>query len=161
MHYIFETEHQFRYLCEYLANKNSHYGSRFNYASCELWLCQEACQIINFGDRNYHLNPEIPFFCYNEDKKRDLSFYTIDDKGEPKLISHIEVKLIYPTSISDKTSKIKELVDKLMNAKNANSIKSGWIFLIWTNNYKEDCEKFFTDTSTLIDSVQASNEISI
>lgn len=160
MRYLFDTEHQFKYLCEYLADNNSHYGSRFNYASCELWLCQEACQIINFGSRNYHLNTEIPFFCYNEDNKRDLSFYTFDGQNYSTLISHIEVKLIYPTYNSKKSNKIKELYNKLVINNNDNITTAAWVFLVWTDYYeaKEDCEQFFSSSLSLIESY---NDISI
>lgn len=137
----------FERVCCYFSEKKEWYSKRFSYSACELWLCVEACNILNFDHEKAFCLEEERKYCFNEDAKRDLTIYnTFTDE----VISHIEVKLLYPSySLSKSNKKIQEVFDKFKNNKaNDECNLSGWFFLIWsslnTGSYITS-EKFFSD----------------
>ena len=123
----------FRSVCRFIKEREMWYATRFSYASCELWLCVEACNIINFDDEDMALSKK-DMFCYNEDNKRDLTIYK--NNTEEK-IAHIEVKLLYSGySYLKSRNKIDEVFDKFNKTfDNENeTLESGWIFMIWSSS---------------------------
>ncbi|KHS78711.1 MULTISPECIES: hypothetical protein [Pectobacterium] len=133
-------------VCDFLRDNQEWYLKRFGYAACELWLCSEICNILNF-DHNASLD-KLNKFCFNEIEKRDLTIYENTANGLAKMLSHIEVKLLYPAyQKSKKKGKLDELVKKL-SSDSEKLGKSGWIFMVWTSanagSYKESSD-FFND----------------
>lgn len=150
----------FERVCEYFSNHKKWYSKRFSYSACELWLCVEACNILNFDHEKAFSLSEDSKYCFNEDAKRDLTIYnTLNDE----VISHIEVKLLYPSySLSKSNMKIQEVFDKFKNKKaNEQCNLSGWFFLIWSSLNKGayiTSEKFFNDKVNQIKLMTDENE---
>lgn len=122
-------------VCDFIASKKEWYGKRFGYSACELWLCVEACNILNFdSDASFSNNKENKC-CFNEDGKRDLSIY--DDELNI-IANHIEVKVLYPSYGAKKSeNKIKEVFDKFNMSDSACSENlHGWFFLVWSSMNK-------------------------
>ena len=135
----------FKMACDFLVDNKEWYLKRFAYAACELWLCAEICNILNFDHASSFSTLASNKFCFNEDAKRDLTVYDSQTGG---VLSHIEVKLLYPGySLSKRASKITELFSKIEGNKQR-KVDSGWFFIIWisTNcrSYKTS-EAFFDD----------------
>ncbi|WKS82447.1 hypothetical protein ACSYAF_06635 [Edwardsiella tarda] len=84
-YYIFDRVHKL------FLRKQHEYASRFILSSCEQWLSAEICGLIN---DKYHDESHGRFFCYNEDAKRDITFYICDEHDSPEIKEHVEVKLI-------------------------------------------------------------------
>lgn len=122
----------FDFICAHFNGNPQRYASNFNFSACELWLCNEICNIANFELLN---RSDENLFLYNEDHKRDLSLYAHRSNGYDELLHHIEVKLIYPTTKSVSDNAIALLLNKLRSA-NPNNKNSGWIFLVWTSDHK-------------------------
>jgi len=142
----------FKGVCEFIKERQDWYSTRFSYASCELWLCVEACSILNFDHSILALTKDQDnMFCYNEDDKRDLTIYKSDTE---KQVAHIEAKLLYSGySYLRSRQKIDEVFDKfnktIDNEKNTNALKSGWIFMIWSSTKKgryKNPDDFFNDS---------------
>ncbi|MBN1576521.1 MAG: hypothetical protein JW913_08215 [Chitinispirillaceae bacterium] len=103
--------------------------------ACEHWLRSESSYALNFGEKRYFQlkNHE---YVYEENKKRDITFYNAYDK--PKRV--IEIKAIYPLdtfSIKDKW--LLPLKKQLLTPKKGeNGVRYvGLIFAIWLNDYKD------------------------
>ncbi|MBD2809523.1 hypothetical protein ID853_01150 [Xenorhabdus sp. Vera] len=138
-------EYLFRDVCHVLKNKQDKYIRAFNYASCEKWLCNELCQLIN-DDIFMGTGSEI--YCYDEVFKTDITVYkddgnyTVPKDDRDNLLINIEVKLLYPkTQILKKKGRIIELVnklDKLKKENNCNIKNEGWVFCIWTDYYMKN-----------------------
>lgn len=124
-----------RQVCDFIASKKEWYGKRFGYSACELWLCVEACNILNFDSDTSFANNKENKCCFNEDGKRDLSIY--DDELNI-IASHIEVKVLYPSYGHAKSkNKIKEVFDKFnMDDSPCSENLHGWFFLIWSSMNK-------------------------
>lgn len=114
--------------------KQHEYASRFILSSCEQWLSAEMCGLIN---DKYHEMSLGRFFCYNEDAKRDITFYVCNENNSPKIKGHAEVKLIYPLHTSKRKVSIKNLIDKIAKHNRPEYPVEGWFFLVW-NSYYED-----------------------
>ncbi|WP_105623307.1 hypothetical protein [Cronobacter malonaticus] len=114
--------------------KQHQYASRFILSSCEQWLSAELCGLIN---DKYHEKSNGRFFCYNEDAKRDITFYVCDEYDAPAIKGHAEVKLIYPLHASKRNASINNLIDKLVKCNHSEYPVEGWFFLVW-NSYYED-----------------------
>ena len=132
-------------VCDFIASKKEQYGKRFGYSACELWLCVEACNILNFDSDASFANNKESKCCFNEDGKRDLSIY--DDELNI-IANHIEVKMLYPSYGSAKSkNKINEVFDKFNSSAPACAKNlAGWFFLIWSSMNKgtfEYSEDFF------------------
>jgi hypothetical protein len=103
---------------------------------------------LNFDHKSSFLNVKVNKFCFNDDSKRDLTVYESTSVNTANILSHIEVKLLYPAySLSKRTSKITELLSKIECNKNRVA-DSGWFFIIWTSvnrgHYKSS-DAFFDD----------------
>ncbi len=92
------------------------------------------CGLIN---DKYHGQSNGRFFCYNEDNKRDITFYVCDEHDAPAIKGHSEVKLIYPLQASKRKSSIDSLIDKVLRCNQCEYPVEGWFFLVW-NSYYED-----------------------
>ncbi len=114
--------------------KQHEYASRFILSSCEQWLSAELCGLIN---DKYHEKSTGRFFCYNEDAKRDITFYVCDEHDTPDIKGHAELKLIYPLHASKRKASINNLIDKIVKCNHSEHPVEGWFFLIW-NSYYED-----------------------
>ncbi|MEB8288048.1 hypothetical protein OKT24_20045 [Aeromonas veronii] len=113
------------------------YLARFNFSACELWLCTEICYLLNFKD-TYGISTKDNEFAYNEDCKRDISFY--NDAESTTLSDHIEVKVVYPNGKYRVTSK-NNWLDNLLNKLNHSKMDAplqvnhhGWVFGVWTSD---------------------------
>jgi len=142
-------------VCEFIASKKEWYGKRFGYSACELWLCVEACNILNFDSDASFVNNKENKCCFNEDGKRDLSIY--DDELNI-IANHIEVKVLYPSYGSAKSeNKIKEVFDKFnINDSACSENLHGWFFLIWSSMNKGSFlspENFFSQTIQKIENL--------
>jgi len=124
----------FRKVNQLFLDKQHEYASRFILSSCEQWLSAEMCGLIN---DKYHELSNGRFFCYNEDVKRDITFYVCDEHDSPEVKGHIEVKLIYPLHASKRKSSINGLINKVSRCNKSEYPVEGWFFLVW-NNYYED-----------------------
>lgn len=135
----------FKRMSDFIKSNQEWYGKRFSYSACELWLCVEICNILNFD------HPTLSFVktgenkcCFNEDNKRDLSIYNDDLRT---MENHIEVKLLYPSYGKIKSElKINEVFDKFNNNIIEGVSCSGWFFFIWSSLKKgsfENAEDFF------------------
>ncbi|WP_139355419.1 hypothetical protein [Edwardsiella tarda] len=133
-YYIFDRVHKLFF------RKQHEYASRFILSSCEQWLSAEICGLIN---DKYHDESHGRFFCYNEDAKRDITFYICDEHDSPEIKEHVEVKLIYPLQASKRKSAIDSLINKvstchqdLIHERNKYPVE-GWLFLVWTSYYED------------------------
>lgn len=142
-----------------MQKKSEHYFSRFNYSACELWLCTEICQIINFDDGNLQGASRGEWFLYNEDYKRDITLYSNGTENTPKISSHIEVKLIYPTVRSKFENAIESLYKKLHSSYNHGYVQEGWVYLVWTQSYSTPSEDFFESREAWIREIIGQKEI--
>ena len=120
----------FNELNSYIAKNPERYLSRFNFSACELWLCTEICHILNF---ELTAPKNQGWFVYNEDYKRDISVYC-----DEKLLSHIEVKVVYPNySLTAKKNWYGSLETKFsMLAEEYKPQKTNqlaWVYFIWTS----------------------------
>lgn len=126
-------------VCAFFRENQDWYLTRFGYAACELWLCAEICNILNFDHPSAFAKQGSKKFCFNEDKRRDLTIYD-DAIQSGHISSHIEVKLLYPSySAKKKKTKLHELIKKQAN--------SEWIFMIWTSTWSgsfKNKHDFFT-----------------
>ncbi|GKW13750.1 hypothetical protein PEC301899_40320 [Pectobacterium carotovorum subsp. carotovorum] len=136
----------FKMVCDFLRDNNKWYLKRFGYAACELWLCSEICNILNFDHDLSFNNTEEDKICFNEDKKRDLTVY---ESSSDKILSHIEVKLLYPSYTRSKRKEKMYELEKKLSRDMAKPGDSGWIFMIWTSaNHKRyiDRNAFFDES---------------
>lgn len=116
------------------SSKQHEYASRFILSSCEQWLSAELCGLIN---DKFNEKSNGRFFCYNEDAKRDITFYVCDEHDKPEVKGHAEVKLIYPLQGSKRKASINSLMDKVVKFSHSEHPVEGWVFLVW-NSYYED-----------------------
>lgn len=123
--------------------RGNEYSRRFVLSSCEQWLSTEMCMLIN---EKYHLSDHGRFFCYNEDDRRDLTFYLCDEIGRPEILGHAEIKLIYPVSVPKRKKNIEHLVSRVVRYHTLRYSTEGWCFFIWTSGYEKDCtaDTFFS-----------------
>ncbi|MEA9390279.1 hypothetical protein SJI19_06915 [Acerihabitans sp. TG2] len=126
-----------------LNESSEHYLPRFNYSACELWLCTELCHLINFEGHKLQALSDGDLFLYNEDNKRDLTLYSSGKTKQPKILTHIEVKVIYPVAKSKFDNAINNLYQKLKSSRHSDYNQEGWIYLVWTQHYAVPLEDFF------------------
>ncbi|QCR38354.1 hypothetical protein [Nissabacter sp. SGAir0207] len=141
-------------ICRHIGAQPGRYARRFNFASCELWLCTEICHIFNFdlGHAHFPALGDGRYFLYNEDDKRDLSLYRdlSQDEGafQHQLLTHIEAKVAYPNQNPPKNW-LKSLTMKMAKYRGAGVALEGWVFLTWTSDdkYKKtpQPEQFFAN----------------
>ncbi|MDV5140222.1 hypothetical protein [Chimaeribacter arupi] len=122
---------------------SAHYFPRFNYAACELWLCNEICHLVNAGENGLQQMSDGDVFLYNEDNKRDLTLYTAGRNIKAEIQKHIEVKVAYPHSKSDFMGEIKSLCKKLSKSLDKQYRLEGWVYLVWTQYYAISPDAFF------------------
>lgn len=130
-----KSEQAFYDVVKTMSQTQSSYLSNFNFSACELWLCNEICNMLNFGefDSVKQCNNE---FIYNEDCKRDLSIYSGSEDSELRLLEHIEVKVVYPSQkIEHKNNWLDSVINKLKKSvtNTPNVGLSGWVFFVWTS----------------------------
>lgn len=122
---------------------SAHYFPRFNYAACELWLCNEICHLVNAGENGVQQMSDGDVFLYNEDAKRDLTLYTGGRTATPEIKKHIEVKVAYPVEKSKFLDSIRNLREKLTPSLDAEYRLEGWVYLVWTQHYAISPDAFF------------------
>lgn len=149
-------------VCDFLKEKKEWYLPRFGYSACELWLCSEICNILNFDHELSFHKTQSNLFCFNEDRKRDLTVYESITENKYNISSHVEVKLLYPAYSKKKVNtKLCEL-EKSLYRNAVRSGDNGWIFIIWTSaktgNYK-DGDSFFEEMHSNIKCWVEKNEI--
>lgn len=152
--------HLFTHSCAMLNARGEHYLPRFNYSACELWLCTELCHLINYDGGQLQVLSGGDYFIYNEDYKRDLTLYGQGTTHRPTILSHIEVKLIYPIARSGFNEAIDSLYLKLKNAYHNDYHQEGWVYLIWTEHYSLSPEAFFASRIEWIQSHLAERTVS-
>lgn len=130
---FFSPRYIFRTVNHLFLSKQHEYASRFILSSCEQWLSAEMCGLIN---DKYHEQSNGRFFCYNEDGKRDVTFYVCDEHDSPEIKGHSEVKLIYPLQASKRKSSINSLIDKVLRCNQSEYPVEGWFFLVWNSYYE-------------------------
>lgn len=133
----------FDYSSQLLMSKPENYYSRFNYASCELWLCTEICHAINHEGQGLQQVSQGDFFLYNEDYKRDLTLYSSGRALTPKIETHIEMKVVYPVSKAKCLESMENLFNKLARSFNFGHQLEGWVYLVWTQHYNLTPDDFF------------------
>ncbi|MEA9392777.1 hypothetical protein SJI19_19935 [Acerihabitans sp. TG2] len=124
-------------ICQYIWEHNEHYAKRFNFATCERWICTEICHIANFdlGFTPMEGHDDQRYSLYDEDKKRDLSLYQ-GYGDEASLIKHIEVKVVYPFGCNE-SKWFRPLINGMNSRLVEHSEVEGWVFMVWTSGVKK------------------------
>lgn len=135
----------FEFITEHLARPEKEYKYNFNYAACELWLCNEICKALNQNPSIWGAEDDKAY-AYNERQKVDIGLF--DEQGEFSEI--VEVKVVYPAlgeySLENRDNYLSKLKNKLENERNIRQGDldyHGWVFYVWTSY--EEYEKRFVD----------------
>lgn len=117
-------------VCEYISNHQQDYKENFLFASCENWLRNEICKIINFKlEDNFIHSPGE--WAFDEVNKIDLKINKINGS------EYIELKVVYPSTYKDIKSIISNVTRQIVKNKNINDASSSeaWIFFIANSNH--------------------------
>jgi hypothetical protein len=143
----------FYQIISHLKNENDHLAKILLGPACEHWLRSESSLALNFNNNDF-IGLKNNEFVFEEDNKRDITFYNA--KREP--IRILEIKAAYPlhnSQIKDKW--LNSLKNQLLNVKEGeNGIKrTGLIFGIWYSDNKINISerKYYTNLRILTKSV--------
>ncbi len=141
-------------IIEHLKEKEEHTSKILIGPACENWLRSESNFALNFNDSEFGaLNCNE--FCYEEDKKRDITIYS--DSDDPIVTHAIEIKAVYPAGNGTISSKwLNKLHEQLSRPLHSDETKKtshiGLIFAIWTSSYNCTPREYFSRLSSLIES---------
>ncbi|WP_300001868.1 hypothetical protein [uncultured Cedecea sp.] len=117
-------------VCEYISHHQKDYKENFLFASCENWLRNEICKVMNFKlDHNFINSPGE--WAFDEVNKIDLKIKTASGN------EYIELKVVYPSTHKDIKSIISDVKNKIIKNKNINDndTSEAWIFFIANSNH--------------------------